>query len=68
MREGERERAHNSIGLPTSPTLLKAKKSVPATRSASPIRGFKPSKRQIQVCVIVDTVLINNNVKFSVMN
>lgn len=54
--------------LPTSPTLLMAKKSVPATRSVSPIRGFKPSKRQIQVCVIVDTVLINNNVKFSVMN
>ena len=48
--EGERERAHNSIGLPTSPTLLKAKKSVPAMTSMSPRRGLEPSGRQLEVC------------------
>ena len=52
MREGERERAHNSIGLPTSPTLLKAKKSVPAMTSMSPRRGLEPSGRQLEVCEI----------------
>ena len=53
--------------LPTSPTLLMAKKSVPATTSVSPRIGFEPPKRQIQVCVIVDTIVINQNVKFSVI-
>jgi hypothetical protein len=42
---------------PTSPTLLIAKKIVPAMTSVSPSRGFEPPERSTNHMTLIDTIM-----------
>lgn len=42
---------------PTSPTLLIAKKIVPAMTSTSPSRGFEPPERSTNHMTLIDTIM-----------